>query len=175
MSMNLKPVRLDSPVKEKIVWAECCFREYGDRLLGEGEIIAGLHKLESALKDTRGSMFETGLSLLCGDCDRLEGGSCCGAGLESHYSGILLLINRLLGVELPESRRDEASCYFLGENGCLLLERHVICVNYLCRKITESIDPEKISLLREKEGLELETLFMLQERINGELRRWIPP
>jgi hypothetical protein len=53
----------------------------------------------------------------------------------------------------------------LSEKGCSLLARHVICVNFLCHKITSSISPEKIAALREKEGIELNLLFMLQERV----------
>jgi len=41
----------------------------------------------------------------------------------------------------------------------------VICVNYLCRKIIDQVDPEKIMVLREREGEELETLFLLQESV----------
>lgn len=114
-------------------------------------------------------MAESGIVDECRDCDRREGGSCCGAGLEHHYSGIILLINLLLGVDVPKRRHDPAGCFFLGEKGCTLLARHVICVNYLCKRINDRILPEKIAALRKKEGIELETLFMLQESIRNQL------
>ena len=53
---------------------------------------------------------------------------------------------------------------FEGAQGCLLLARHVICVNYLCKKITDRIEPLKLQTLREKEGMELEYLFLVYER-----------
>jgi hypothetical protein len=46
----------------------------------------------------------------------------------------------------------------------------VICVNYLCKKVTDHIDAEKIAALQGKEGVELELLFHLQERIKKKIR-----
>ena len=48
--------------------------------------------------------------------------------------------------------------------------RHVICVNYLCEKITALKGPEALSELRKAEGVEQETLFRLHSRIRGLLR-----
>ncbi|MBA7644220.1 hypothetical protein ES703_51962 [subsurface metagenome] len=87
----------------------------------------------------------------------------CSMGIK--YDGWLLLINLLLDVRLPKKRHDKESCFFLGEGGCLLKARHVICVNYLCKKITDQIDPHKLNALREKEGVELDILFLLNERL----------
>ncbi|MGD9033581.1 MAG: hypothetical protein PVH02_13010, partial [Desulfobacteraceae bacterium] len=70
----------------------------------------------------------------------------------------------------PRQGYDPSSCFFLGEQGCLLLARHVICVNYLCKKVTDHIDAGKIAALQGKEGVELELLFHLQERIKKKIR-----
>ena len=99
-----------------------------------------------------------------------EGGSCCGYGLENRYDGWLLLINLFMDVELPKTRRDPKSCFFLGEKGCLLEVRHVICINYICKKISRQIEPSKISVLREQEGLEINFVFLLHEQIKRVLR-----
>ena len=45
------------------------------------------------------------------------------------------------------------------------MARHVICVNYVCAKITNRINPNELSRLREKEGLELDLLFLTNERV----------
>ena len=103
-------------------------------------------------------------------CEQEEGGSCCGTGMENRYGGRLILINLLLNVNIPQTRRDSKSCYFLGEEGCLLQARHVICINYICRKITDRIDPIKISALREKEGEEVNLLFLLHEHVKKSLK-----
>jgi len=110
-------------------------------------------------------MTAAGIVDLCSECERNEGGSCCGNGLENNYNGWLLLINLLLNVTLPKKRHDPKSCFFLGKTGCTLLARHVICVNYICKKITDRIDPQAIKALRKKEGEELNTLFLLHENV----------
>lgn len=168
--MPTKSVSLESPIEERVTWAEDCFMSFGNRVLGDQTIRHLLEKLEQALRDSHRWLAETGILEMCRECDSREGGSCCGAGLEKHYGGILLLINLLLGVQLPHKSMGPSSCYFLSPSGCLLLARHVICVNYLCTKITGHIDPRDLSALREKEGVELNCLFHLNERLLKTLR-----
>jgi hypothetical protein len=162
----IKAVSLQSPIEEKMAWAEDLHRRLRHHLLQDAMVARLLRDLRNAIRDSRHEMVRAGIVDACADCEKTEGGSCCGAGLENHYSGLLLLINLLLDVSLPKKRHDPASCFFLGREGCRLLARHVLCVNYLCKKLTEQIDPLKIRALREKEGVELERLFLLSERIN---------
>jgi hypothetical protein len=116
-------------------------------------------------------MADAGIVAICTACERDDGGSCCGAGLEDRYDGVTLLINLLLGADLPAKRRDPASCHFLGEHGCLLSIRDVICVNFLCQKIETEIPLERIAPMRAREGEQLETLFALHSRISASLTR----
>jgi hypothetical protein len=115
-------------------------------------------------------MAATGMVEICRRCEEEEGGSCCGAGLENRSDGWLLLTNLLLGCSLPAAAHDAESCYFLGPNGCRLTARHTICVNYVCRKITDQLSPGALARLREREGEELQCLFLLVERIKGLVR-----
>jgi hypothetical protein len=124
-----------------------------------------LARFRKAAAQSRRRMREAGVADCCRDCDLREGGSCCGRGIEDRYSGVLLLINLLLGRPLPRARLDPSGCFFLGPGGCLLLARHVICINYLCTEITRRIGPERLLPLRESEGEEIETLFLLEERV----------
>ena len=165
-----KQVSLDSPIEQKIAWAQDCFQDMGDGLLREASVGSLLFRLKQAIGRSHERMAESGIVEICRVCDQNEGGSCCGKGLEDHFSGILLLINLLLGVELPKTRHDPSSCFFLDEDGCRLLARHAICINYVCRRITQSIQPHALAGLREMEGLELECLFLLNERIIKILR-----
>jgi hypothetical protein len=155
----------ESPIEAKIRWAEHCYRERRDRLLEDTQVSDLLDMYREAIKASHEEMSKAGVVKECRDCEEREGGSCCGIGLENRYSGILLLINLLLDVKMPTKRQDTSSCFFLGEGGCRLLARHVICVNYLCKKVEDHIDPKKIAALREKEGVVLEHLFFLEERI----------
>ena len=162
---------LSNPIGSKIAWAEACYRELGSSLLKDSGIAALLSRLEEAISASRKEMAATGIVEICRECEEIEGGSCCGAGLENRYNARLLLINLLLGVRLPAEGRNTESCFFLGESGCLLQARHVICVNYVCRRITDRIDPAEMAPLRRKEGDELEVLFLLHERIGKVLSR----
>jgi len=170
--MAIEEVSLESPIEEKIAWAENCYRQIRGQLLGDERIVDLLKELKEAINASYRERAEAGVVSECKDCEQKDGGSCCGAGLEKKYSGILILINLLLGEKIPRHRHDSQSCFFLGPNGCLLLARHVICANYLCKKITERIIPQNIAALREKEGVELEFLFILNERIRKMLKAY---
>jgi len=166
-------VTLSSPIDKKIARAEASYGEAGARLLKESSIVELLETLGAAIQASRREMVKTGIAHLCRECEQDEGGSCCGAGLENRYDVWLLLINLLMDASLPAERRDPTSCFFLGDSGCLLKARHVICVNYVCKKITDRIDPRKLHSLREKEGAELNALFLLHERVKGVLKTMI--
>ena len=163
--MNIKETTLSSPIEEKIDWAEYCCKNFSGTLIQDKSIFDYLTRIEDARQASHKEMRETGILDICRDCEKNAGGSCCGAGLEHKYDGWLLLINLLLDVKLPKKRHVKESCFFLGQGGCLLKARHVICVNYLCKKITDQIDPHKLNALREKEGIELDILFLLNERL----------
>ncbi|MEJ2586392.1 MAG: hypothetical protein P8165_02180 [Deltaproteobacteria bacterium] len=165
-------VSLSSPIREKIAWAQACRERFGERLLEDRRVSAQLNALRAASKACAAEMTRSGVRDMCRTCEADEGGSCCGAGLEDRYDGWLLLINCLLGVDLPSRRRFEKSCFFLGENGCRLLARHVICINYVCKKITDALPPSSMHPLREKEGEEIHALFLLNETIKRLLREW---
>lgn len=163
--MSIKEVPLSSPIEEKIAWAESCYQEFKERLWKDKALLDNLSRLRNAIRVSRREMARIGIRRICSECEEREGGSCCGAGLEDRYDGGLLLINLLLNIRLPKIRHDLESCFFLGEAGCLLYARHVICINYLCKRITSHIDPKEINSLREKEGQELENLFLLHEGV----------
>ena len=170
--MILKHTSLSSPIEEKIAWAQHCYKEFGDNLLKEKRLVDLLAHLKTAVVASRKEMAMKGIVEVCRRCEQEEGGSCCGAGLENRYDGWLLLINLLLGVKLSKTKQQTNSCFLLGKNGCLLMARHIICINYLCKKITDLIDPRIIMELREKEGEEVNTLFILHENIKPVLRKW---
>ncbi len=170
--MLLLPIPINRPVMERISWAEVCFRESGAFLLKDEKIAALLSDFKLAANASRKQMTNSGVVALCRECDQEEGGSCCGKGLEDRYDAWLLLINRLLGVDLPPERQQADGCFFLGEKGCLLKARHVICINYVCKKITSNVHPSVMTGLREAEGMEIESLFMLNEAVKSTFRKW---
>jgi len=163
-------ISVDSPIEDKIAWAESRLVRHRFRLLKDALIATLLERFAGAAEASRRQMVDTGIVEVCRDCDLKEGGSCCGRGIEDRYTGLLLLINLLLGCRLPGTRHDPSGCYFLGERGCVLKARHVICINYLCKKITDRFPPERLAPLREREGEEINLLFLLTERVREALR-----
>lgn len=163
--MDLREPSLEAPVEQKIRWAIDFLNRWKQDLLRDEKLGEDLGALKRAILRSREQMARIGIVDLCRACEEHEGGSCCGAGIEKNYSATLLLLNLLLDVKLPRSRYDPSSCFFLAEKGCRLLARHVLCVNFLCHKVTSRIPAEKIAGLREEEGTELELLFLLHERI----------
>lgn len=168
--MTYVDIPVDRPIEEKISWAHNCLDRCKDTLLNDKKTASLLKRFREASAEGLKEMVEIGLVEECRRCEEEEGGACCGAGIENRYSGTLLLINLLLGVELPDSAPDPKSCFFLGPGGCSLRARHVICVNYICRKITDSIPEQMINDLREMEGEALDMLFILNEQIKSVLR-----
>ncbi len=115
-------------------------------------------------------MLTLGVVAECKKCEEEEGGSCCGAGIEDKYEPVLLLINHLLGPFLPTEAPSKNDCYFLGEKGCLLTARHVLCVNYICEKLQKKLTMEELVGLQNCAGEELDTLFLLHEAIKKKIR-----
>lgn len=169
MTVN-SDMQLTAPIEVKAAWAKQFYRDHKQELMRDPSISSLLAQLQKAVRLTQIEMRDSGLTEACRICEEKEGGSCCGQGIEDRYDGILILINLLLGVTLSVRGQDPQSCFFLGERGCLLSTRHVICVNYLCEKLIDQMDSKKLAYLREKEGEELETLFRLHEVIKNKLK-----
>jgi len=157
-------------INEKITIAKDLHGGWGEALRTDPGISAQLEELSARVEASSNFCLLSGVAQACRLCDREEGGSCCGAGIEDRYSPELLLINLLLGVTLPESRNSAKSCHFWGERGCVLSARDIICVNYLCSRLQKTIAPEKLFQLQEANGSEMVLLFILHNRIRNFIR-----
>ncbi len=163
--------RTGETISEKISVAGRLYLRWGDELKRDPEISARLEELSAGIKASSELSLRSGVSRVCQICEEEEGGSCCGAGIENCYSPELLLINLLFGVTLPESGNFSKSCRFLGEGGCILKAREILCINYLCSKLQKTIPPEMLLQLQEANGAEMDLLFVLHERIKGFIRQ----
>ncbi len=155
----------DLAIREKIREARSLYREQKGVLLGDAQVRGLLDRLERCLETSREVMHHGGVVAACRCCEEEAGGSCCGAGIENRYTIHLLLINLLLGVTLPDRRARMDSCYFLGDTGCCLKVRHVLCVNYLCEKLSRDLAPDVLRDLQHSSGNELDTGFVLHEAL----------
>lgn len=167
--MSYLPKHPKGSIDYKIALAYHLQANLGQALLQDKEIQGQLIQLNQNIEATWNEMVSIGVVRECRDCAVKEG-SCCGTDMENKYDEVLLLINLLLGRILPSQAYDTNSCYFLGENGCLLRAREVICVNYLCQRISRSIQKEKLIHLQKIAGDELKTLFMLEQYIKKRLK-----
>lgn len=152
-------------IEEKIRIAQAMYRDRGEELKNAPAVSGRLEELAECAKESGRMSVASGVSEACRRCDEMEGGSCCGAGIENRYTPEMLLINLLLGVDLPDSRHSEKSCWFLGERGCLLAARDVLCINYLCTRLQREIPMENLIRLQETNGREMEVLFALHDRL----------
>ncbi|MFO7967069.1 MAG: hypothetical protein R6U44_05675 [Archaeoglobaceae archaeon] len=160
-----------STIEQKIEWAEDIYARFGHKLLEDKQVQDLLKRLEENIEATYLCMDETGVSEECALCAQRTG-SCCGKGIEDKCDKVTLLINLLMGVELPNERELEDGCFFQGPNGCKLLAREVICINYLCVPIHQKVGQEDLIRLQEVGGEEMDTLFALGNRIKLLLNSW---
>ena len=118
------------------------------------------------LKKSRDLMLQLEVSSCCASCaTRTDGSGCCGNGIEDWYDEVLLLINLLLGCDIPQERIRDNACLFLGNEGCSLLARYHFCVNYLCGHITKKLSPQQLRILQAQYGRELSTAWEIERTI----------
>lgn len=157
-------------ILEKIETARQLFEEYGVLLRTDARVAARLECAREKIEQSRKAGVESGVAAACRRCDEEEGGSCCGAGIENRYTPVLLLANLLMGKSLPLERRSENGCHFLGETGCRLDARHVLCVNYLCTRIQKELPARELIRLQNIIGEEMDAVFLLHETIKKAMR-----
>lgn len=163
------PLGTDYPITQKISWASELFESYGNALLVDRSINTLSVRYLHVIEETWGVMNDVGITAECTDCAVNDNGSCCGQGIEDRFDTALLVVNRLLGCELPTAPLDPQDCWFLGMSGCRLIARHVICVNYLCRRLNDGLRPEGLRRAQEAMAVETDLAFMLEEAV----KRWL--
>jgi len=162
------PLGRDHPMARKLAWARELHRAHGEALLADAGIRGLLERYCRAVAATAGQMQASGVLAECADCAVNDGGSCCGRGIEDRFDVVLLLVNLLAGCDLPVTRFDSEGCFFLGEKGCRIVARHVLCVNYVCRRLEKRLTAAELRALQEKIGAEADAAFALEE----EIKRW---
>lgn len=128
------------------------------------EIESLIDSLRKIILDTENERAKIGMTEICSKCGE-QSIPCCGSGIENKYSPELLLINIMMGANLLNDNTQSDRCYFLGMKGCILLARDVFCINYICEKIRDRLQPIKLKELREMEGKQLILQFQLEEKL----------
>jgi hypothetical protein len=154
---------IDRRIRQKISEAQDLFARWGEALRMDPPIGSLLNSLEKKIAASTKAMDDLGVSEACKHCNKEDGETCCGAGIENRYTSRILLINLLLGNPLPEKRLYPKGCFFLSERGCSLKVRLVLCVNYLCLRIQRMLPAEKLVPLQQITGEEMDEGFILEE------------
>jgi len=158
-------------ITEKIRTARELYLNRNAELRSDPLISSQLCELSARTEASRRASLESGVAEACRRCDEIEGGSCCGAGIEERYTTELLLINLILGAELPEARYSVEGCYFLHSRGCILFARDILCINYLCSRLQRELRHGDILSLQDATGKEMEAVFVLHNSIRNFLKK----
>jgi hypothetical protein len=159
-----------APIHEKIRLAHDVFETWGARLHADPAIRALTARLDRSIRASQKAMVDSGIVSACADCEEKDGGSCCGAGIENKYDPVLLTMNLLMGVGLPDERGLGGSCFFLGPEGCKLRIRHILCVNFLCLPVQKMLGIDGLIQFQNTIGEEMDTTFLLEETVRKYIR-----
>jgi hypothetical protein len=163
---NFKMTRIEQEIKE----ARALYSMFGDSLKRQREFAEGVQKYKASVSETYAQMARRGITEACSTCSSKPAGSCCFQGAEEWYDHVTLLINLLMGVELPGTREVLGGCLFVGSKGCKLLARNAFCVNYLCPNLAASMDEAEKRKLLSISGKELLCGWELEKSLRSWLR-----
>ncbi len=163
------PTRL---IEEKIALAEELFTLWGESFQQDPEVPELLKAYRQAVEASDQAMEAAGTFRECYLCTVKDGQGCCKIGLENECTVLILLLNRLLGVDLPRKREVPGRCYFVGPLGCKIRARPMLCRDYFCRRHYTKI-PEK-DMIRVTQVLneELTLLYKLNTLLRARLEFW---
>jgi hypothetical protein len=124
-----------STIDKETARARDLHRRHGEALSRDPALAALLRDYGRAIAETRETMVRLGIAEACAACAQGSAGSCCSEQVEDWYDHLLLLINLLMGVEIPRHREVPGHCLFVGPDGCKLMARHSFGINYLCPEL----------------------------------------
>lgn len=153
----------------EILAAKRLHADCGEALLADPALGNLFERYRRSLRGTRAVMEAEGIHAACASCAARVQGGCCFCGVEEWYDPVLLLINLLLGVEIPLSRALEEGCLFVGSGGCMLAAKHSFCLNYLCPSVKAGLKGEAEKRLLSVIGEELLHGWELERCIH----RWL--
>jgi hypothetical protein len=139
-------------------------------MLADADLKTMLDAYTGAIEGTQRAMAVTGVVAGCTDCAGKKPGGCCFQGVEEWYDPVLLLINFLLGVDIPDTPVVPGGCLFAGPRGCQLRARYSFCINYLCPAIQEFLSEDETAALLKAAGEELGKGLEMEKKVIQWLR-----
>ena len=154
------------PVLETIARARSIWDEHGGAIMSQPGIPEHVDELRAAIRSNRALMKRLQVVRCCSRCaSEKPGGGCCGATIENWYDHYILVMNLMLGAEIPDERINEESCIFLGPTGCSLMARFHFCINYLCQDIKNSLSQRQLEELCASNGHEIYRGWLLENML----------
>lgn len=153
---DTKPHNLDrffsGTVDDKMEEMEDLYDRYGRKLLDDEAVTKSLALLKKYAAKLSEQMKAMNLGQLCSNCASLPGGGCCSSYMEANSDVILLLINRLSGINVTRQHDDSTECSFLGQSGCILPIKPMFCLNYNCKHISDQSTNKEMNDLEQLAG-----------------------
>ena len=156
-------------IAEQIQKAKELYSLYVSDILLDKKCASMLEELKAAIEDSWKLMEELGVVDICSACADEKIGGCCHFGIETCYTNMIILMNLLLGLKIPEQRKLENNCLFVDEHGCLLKARFKTCIHHLCPEILNSLSEYDLFRLRVITNYEIKVGIQTESAI----RDWI--
>ncbi|RUM88740.1 MAG: hypothetical protein DSZ24_02845 [Thermodesulfatator sp.] len=168
---NLRPdpTRL---IQEKLSVAEELYALWGESFLSDPELPPLLEDYRQAVEASNQVMEEAGTFRECYICSVQDGQGCCKIGLENECTVLILLLNLLLGVKLPQEREVPGRCFFVGPTGCKILARPMLCRDYFCRRHYQKIPEAQMIRVTQVLNEELTLLYRITSLLRARLEFW---
>lgn len=124
----------------KLAVAQQLYTRHAARLITLPLFQEELARLQHHAQALGSHMQSMHLGQICSHCAAHANGGCCSAVMADNTDALLLLINLLLGIKVTGRTVEDASCRFLGAEGCLFLIKPIFCLNYNCTHIFASAE-----------------------------------
>lgn len=142
-------------IHAEIARARQLFADHGEDLAADPAIARLIDELRAEIAASARLHQTSGFSDLCADCGGRRQVACCFPGAVRWLDHGQLLINLLLGCDLPDEGLADDDCLFNGPQGCRLVARGSICLNFFCPESFEKLGDETIAELRRQVGREV--------------------
>ncbi len=152
-------------LKRNLEEAQSLYHRFRKELRQDPLLQEGLKALREGLRLSEEAYQATGAYQLCQICALRYPSTCCGKDMELEVSRELLVLNLILGMELPQEPAFSEACFFLGPKGCRLWARPILCRNFFCPWFRENFDLQKLAYLQKIQEKELNSLFNLLNRL----------
>lgn len=157
-------------IHREIARARLLHEQFGAELMADSGVLELIEKYRDAIDRTAMTMQTMGIDRACALCAADVPGGCCFPGIAEGYDHLLLLINLLYGHPLPDTAELAECCMFVGEKGCMLLARYYYCVQFLCPRLHEMLDPGDVKALLCLVGDEIHAGWELERLLRAWLR-----